>query len=114
MASEPMSGSPPLAATQALPRNPKGPAKPFLRGRLFAGAAALALLAIGAPAMAQTAPAEGRQVVEQPGPDGLTEDGLYLEADAITEDRETQVITATGSVQARYQGRLLRADSSPV
>ena len=85
-------------------------AKPFLRGRLFAGAAALALLAIGAPAMAQTAPAEGRQVVEQPGPDGLTEDGLYLEADAITEDRETQVITATGSVQARYQGRLLRAD----
>ena len=32
MASEPMSGSPPLAATQALPRNPKGPAKPFLRG----------------------------------------------------------------------------------
>ncbi|WP_296814641.1 LPS-assembly protein LptD [Brevundimonas sp.] len=86
-------------------------AKPFLRGRLFAGAAALALLAISAPALAQTAPAQGaRQTVEQPGPDGLTSDGLYLEADSITEDREAHVITATGLVQGRYQGRLLRAD----
>ena len=86
-------------------------AKPFLRGRLFAGAAALALLAISSPVLAQTTPSQGaRQTVEQPGPDGLTSDGLYLEADSITEDRETHVITATGSVQARYQGRLLRAD----
>jgi len=32
MASEPIGGSTPLAAAQALPRNPKGPARPFLRG----------------------------------------------------------------------------------
>lgn len=80
------------------------------RTRLLAGAAAAAVLAFGAPALAQSAPATGRQVVEQPGPDGLTSDGLYLEADAITRDQESDVITATGSVQARYQGRLLRAD----
>lgn len=80
------------------------------RMRLLAGAAAVAVLAGGAPAQAQSAPPSGRQIVEQPGPDGLTSDGLYLEADAITRDQETDVITATGSVQARYQGRLLRAD----
>lgn len=80
------------------------------RMRLLAGAAAVAALAAGAPAQAQSTPAAGRQVIEQPGPDGLTSDGLYLEADAITRDQETDVITATGSVQARYQGRLLRAD----
>ena len=40
------------------------------RTRLLAGAAAAAVLAFGAPALAQPTPATGRQVVEQPGPDG--------------------------------------------
>lgn len=81
------------------------------RSRLLAGAAALAGLAVASAATAQqTPPTPQRQIVEEPGPDGLTSDGLYLEADSITRDRDVEVIIATGSVQARYQGRLLRAD----
>ena len=81
------------------------------RTRLLAGVAAAAAMVGAAPAVAQdAAPPAGRQVVEEPGPDGLTSEGLYLEADSITRDRQAEVITAIGAVQARYQGRLLRAD----
>lgn len=89
------------------------------RARLLAGAAALAVLACAGGAWAQTAPppaetaAQPRvtaQVPGVPGPDGLRPEGLYLEADSITEDEQTDTITAVGSVQARYEGRLLRAD----
>lgn len=45
-----------------------------------------------------------------PGPDGLREDGFYLEADTVGHDRERHIITARGHVQARYRGRTLRAD----
>jgi LPS-assembly protein len=57
-----------------------------------------------APAAAQT-----RATTTTPGPDGLREDGFYLEADAVGEDREKHTITANGNVQARYRGRTLRA-----
>lgn len=96
------------------------------RTRLLGGAAALAVLLGAGPVLAQTAPQEAPaasqaqptavqpRVTAQPrgpaGPDGLRPDGLYLEADSITEDETTGTITATGSVQARYEGRLLRAD----
>jgi LPS-assembly protein len=93
----------------SFPADAPGRSTPW-RTRLLAGAAAIATVVAGAQAHAQSTPVAGRQVVEQAGPDGLTSDGLYLEADAITRDQETDVITATGSVQARYQGRLLRAD----
>lgn len=83
---------------------------PRLRAKLLAGIGVAALNLLAGPAFSQEAPAGARQVVEQPGPDGLTADGLYLEADSITHDRETEHLIATGAVQARYQGRLLRAD----
>lgn len=51
-----------------------------------------------------------RGTATTPGPDGLREDGFYLEADAVGQDRERHIITATGNVQARYRGRTLRAD----
>lgn len=100
-------------------------AVPASRARLLAGAAALAVLLGAGPALAQAeAQTQGGTEVQTPtaqprssaqargpaGPDGLRPDGLYLEADSITEDEATDTITATGSVQARYEGRLLRAD----
>jgi len=42
--------------------------------------------------------------------DGLGPDGVYLEADTLTEDGATRVYVARGSVEARYQGRVVRAD----
>ncbi len=38
-------------------------------------------------------------------------DIIYLEADTLTNDEATQVLTAEGSVEGRYQDRTLRADS---
>lgn len=81
-----------------------------LRSGLLAGVGMLGLCLLASPTFAQEAPAGPRQVLEQPGPDGLTSDGLYLEADSITHDRDAEQIIAHGAVQARYQGRLLRAD----
>ncbi|MBN8552818.1 MAG: LPS-assembly protein LptD [Caulobacterales bacterium] len=80
------------------------------RSRLLAGIGAAAFSLSFAQAHAQEVPAATDPVAEQPGPDGLTADGLYLEADAITRDTEAEQILAVGTVQARYQGRLLRAD----
>ncbi len=38
-------------------------------------------------------------------------DIIYLEADTLTNDEATQILTAEGSVEGRYQDRTLRADS---
>ncbi|HZC17248.1 MAG TPA: LPS assembly protein LptD, partial [Caulobacteraceae bacterium] len=43
--------------------------------------------------------------------DGLGDDGVYLEADTLMRDDKAKQTTATGKVEARYQGRTLRADS---
>jgi LPS-assembly protein len=44
------------------------------------------------------------------GDDGLGERDVYLEADVLTDDRATKVVTARGAVEARHAGRTLRAD----
>jgi len=46
-----------------------------------------------------------------PGPadQALGTDGFYLEADTIIRDDENHTITAKGSVEARYNGKVLRA-----
>lgn len=80
-----------------------------IRAQLLAGIGAAAFGLSYGHAFAQETPPAG-PATETPGPDGLTADGLYLEADAITHDSETDQILAVGTVQARYQGRLLRAD----
>lgn len=51
-----------------------------------------------------------RATATTPGPDGLREDGFYLEAQTVGEDRENNLIIARGSVQGRYRGRTIRAD----
>ncbi|HEX7758048.1 MAG TPA: LPS assembly protein LptD [Caulobacteraceae bacterium] len=50
-------------------------------------------------------------VTPPPPDDGLSGDGFYLEADQLTQDNASHHYTATGSVEARYNGRTLRAHS---
>jgi LPS-assembly protein len=45
-----------------------------------------------------------------PVADGLGENGFYLEADSLTRDDRNNTWTAEGGVEARYQGRVVRAD----
>ena len=80
-----------------------------LRLRLLAGAAAVAVAAWSGAAQAQqTAPAGGSTT--QPGPDGLTPEAIYLEAD--TASRDGDLISATGGAErvlARFRNTTLRA-----
>jgi LPS-assembly protein len=76
-------------------------ATPKRRTRLLAGAAALSLLVIAAPALAQT---------PEPAPaDGLAPDAFFLEADEVIQNDADNIVTAKGDVEVRYQGRTLRA-----
>ena len=97
------------------------------RPRLLAGAAALALAAVlGPPALAQAPGRAGApcqscvpdttpRVVDEDAneraarADLLGEDGFYLESDELIDDGENRRVIARGSVEARYQGRTLRA-----
>lgn len=104
---------------------------PSIRLRLLSGVPALVLLACAAaatPVAAQTDspppasppaalslasdtpphPAD-RAVHGQVGPDGLSHDEMYLEADSVTQDQTNHMLSAHGSVVARYQDRTLRA-----
>jgi len=62
-------------------------------------------LATMAPQAART-PA----VAKTSAPDGLSGGGFYLEADTVTRNDLTHHIIAVGAVEARYKGRVLRAD----
>ncbi|MEO8926194.1 MAG: LPS assembly protein LptD [Caulobacteraceae bacterium] len=81
------------------------------RAGLAAGAAMLAASAAaqamgpGAIATPPTPPAAA------PADDGLAGGGFYLEADRLVQDDANHRFTAEGSVEARYKGRVLRADS---
>ena len=97
------------------------------RTRLRSGAASVGLLALilldpngahaqaSAPAATVSIQADGpprpanRQAHGPQGPDGLSHDELYLEADSVTEDQTHHLLSARGSAQARYQGATLRA-----
>ena len=81
------------------------------RALLLGGGAWLALACAGA-AHAQASLASIPQVPAVPAPrsDGLGDEGYYLEADLLIRDDQAQKMTARGSVEARYQGRTLRAD----
>jgi LPS-assembly protein len=80
------------------------------RPALLAGVAAAAL--IGAAAHGQSVP-----IVLTPPPakpsappdDGLSGSGFYLEADQLISDDAHHRVTARGGVEARYNGRVLRA-----
>jgi LPS-assembly protein len=78
---------------------------------LLAGVAVLAIVAgAGSAALAQTTSFTGKLTPGAPD-DGLGPKDVYLEADQVVDDRDTKVVTATGHVEMRYQGRTLRADS---
>ena len=71
-----------------------------------------ALLAAG-PAAAATKSHNPNKVAKPTAPapdDGLGPRDVYLEADALIDDRPTNLVTAEGKVEVRYQGRTLRAD----
>ncbi|MES1157381.1 MAG: LPS assembly protein LptD, partial [Alphaproteobacteria bacterium] len=62
-------------------------------------------------AFAQTAtPAQPQPHAAPASPEVEQTDMVLLEADVLTDDQTNRVITAEGDVEARYQGRTLRAD----
>ena len=73
------------------------------RARLLAGAAALTLLALASPSLAQTTEAA------VPTTDGLAPEAFFLEADEVVQNDGENLVTAKGDVEVRYQGRTLRA-----
>jgi LPS-assembly protein len=87
-----------------------------LAAYLVAGAVALALFAAAQQASAKDAtqvssgpPTEPDRSVHGPvGPDDLSPDEMLLQADSITRDDANHKLIATGHVEARYQGRVLR------
>lgn len=90
-------------------RDRRAPDTAALRLRLLAGAAAVALTALGGAAQAQDAPVVTAPP-QQAGPDGLTPDAVYIDAESAT--REGDVITAAGTdarVLARFRNATLRA-----
>ena len=77
---------------------------------LIALAAALVLTPHGAFA-APKAKVTIKDASAQPAPDdGLGQRDVYVEADNMVDDRATNLVTAEGHVEVRYQGRTLRAD----
>jgi LPS-assembly protein len=68
--------------------------------------AAVAIAAAASPALAQ----EGGPAPAGAQDDANQTDLVLLEADSLTDDSENRTIIAEGDVQARYQGRTLRAD----
>ena len=80
------------------------------RAVLLAG---VALLTWQVGAYAQTSsgsPFKSRAPAAPLADDGLGPRDLLLQADMVAQDKPNNLVTATGHVQARYQGRTLRAD----
>jgi LPS-assembly protein len=81
------------------------------RKGLFAGVA-LCLIAAAADGKPLSSMAAPPKPVPAPAPDdGLAGGGFYLEADSLLKNDATHHVTATGDVEARYKGRVIRADS---
>ncbi len=73
---------------------------------MLTGAAAwsfLCVVGLGGAAVAQP-------VAPGPADQALGSDGFYMEADSMIRDDEHHAWVAKGSVEARYQGKVLRAD----
>lgn len=68
------------------------------------------LAALAAVLMVSVAPAALAQPLAAPQPPAAQSEMVLLEADVLTDDQQNRVITAEGDVEARYQGRTLRAD----
>ncbi|HEX3406785.1 MAG TPA: LPS assembly protein LptD, partial [Caulobacteraceae bacterium] len=92
-----------------------------LKAALLAGALALAPAIL--PAVAVASPREnplpplpvmkahpGPQVITPPPDDGLEAGGFYIEANQLVDDDTGHTVQAHGEVEARYNGRTLRAN----
>ncbi len=55
-------------------------------------------------------PPEPRAAPSPPGADGLTPNEIFLEADVLVDDRGRKIVSGQGHVEARVNGRTLRAD----
>jgi len=90
-------------------RDRRAPDLGALRHRLLAGAAALALASAGGAALAQEAPDPAPSSAT--GADGLTPDGVYIEADVAGRDGDVISAEAAGAdrVLARFRDVTLRA-----
>ncbi len=78
------------------------------RVRWLSGAAWL-MLGVTAAHAQNLAAVPAIPVVKAPPSDGLGADGYYLESDLLIRDDKTHTLTARGDVEARYEGRTLRA-----
>jgi LPS-assembly protein len=76
------------------------------------GAALVAALAPAAMAKPRpsTAASKSNTPVKAAPDDGLGTRDVYLEADNLIDDRDSNTVTGEGHVEIRYQGRTLRAD----
>ncbi len=87
------------------------------RSRLLSGAALLVLTAgalMGGQAQAQIFGGAAPPAAPTVAPmgtfeDGLGEDGFYLEADTLIRDEKNGPVIARGEVEARYRGKVVRA-----
>ncbi len=95
------------------------------RGKLalFAGAMAIGLASVIVPCPVHASPRENplpplprmgaplpkTTPIAQPD-DGLNGGGFYLEANELVDDDQNHVVSAHGQVEARYQGRVVRAN----
>ncbi|MBE7216860.1 MAG: LPS-assembly protein LptD [Caulobacteraceae bacterium] len=81
-----------------------------VRTALFGGVAALALGSGVANAQGMKSILGTAGGVKAPvADDGLGPRDVYVQADVLIDDRDRKTVTAEGSVEARYQGRTLRA-----
>jgi LPS-assembly protein len=66
---------------------------------------------MAAPVLPRDLPKRGPPPPAPPPPDdALGQHGFYLEADTLVRDDKNKIWTAEGSVEGRYQGRVIRAD----
>ncbi|HEY1448481.1 MAG TPA: LPS assembly protein LptD [Caulobacteraceae bacterium] len=77
---------------------------------LCAGAALLAGTASAAEPLSKMMTPPPKPAAPPPPDDGLRGGGFYLEADTLVQDDANHRVIAEGSVEARYQGRVVRAD----
>ena len=91
----------------------------YWRTALSYGAAFSVLMAHGALAQTPAPSEQASRAMVATGPalapkitaedDGLGDNGFYLEANTVIRDDNAKIITAKGDVEARYQGRTIRA-----
>ena len=78
------------------------------RTALLSGSALLCAL-LSAPVLAAVPTPAPNAAKPAAVDDGLGDDGFYLEADVVIRDDANKTIAAQGDVEARYQGRTIRA-----